>query len=141
MSRPLGSEGTSRQTLHVSVDLRLDVTAPDGRSAHVVVGDDGGTVRVVVARASDLRVLRASLPGGVRGVATQGLRMVRAGKIPVPPWDQPVEVTVGTAVLLRRRGGRWSLGPRLAAPAAALLAVALVAVGLAVAAVGRLRRR
>lgn len=141
MSRPPGTGGTTRQTLHVSADLRLDVTAPDGRSAHVVVRDDGGTVRLVVARAGDLRVLWASLPGGLRGVAGRGVRMVRDGTVPVPPWDQPVEVAVGSAVLLRRRGGRWSPGPRVAAPAASLLAGALVAVGLAVAAVGRLRRR
>ena len=151
MSRPPRPGGIPRHTatarpapeqvLHVSADLRVDVTAPDGRSAHLVVRDDGGTVRVVLARAGDLRVLRASLPGGLLGVAGQGLRMVRAGTIPLPPWDQPVEVAVGSAVLLRRRGGRWLLAPRLAVPAAAVLAGALVAVGLAVAAAGRLGRR
>ncbi len=141
---PAGTGPTTRgQQLHVSADLRVGVTAPDGRSAQVVLRDDGGTLRVVLGSFGDLRVVGASLPGGLAGAASRAARLARSGTLPVPPWTQDVEVAVGASVLLRRRDGRWSPTSRLAGPAAAATAGALVllgAVGLLVAAAARRRR-
>ena len=72
-------------------------------------------------------------PAALGGVAGQVARLARRGELPLPPWDQPVELVVGTAVVLRRRGGRWAPGPRAVAPVAAAAAGVLVVAGLVVA--------
>lgn len=138
---------SSGETLHVSADLRLAVTAPDGRSGEVRVRDDGGTLRVELPGTADLRVAMASLPGGLgslRGLARQVARLAGGGALPLPPWDQPVEVAVGTSVVLRRRAGRWSVAHGRPGAAPVVVAGALVvagAVALALAAASRSRRR
>lgn len=139
VGRPGSSGPTGGGGLRVRADLRVTVTAPGGRSAGLVVRDDGGVVRVELARAADLAVLRASLPrGAVRPLRAAVRAAVRAtGEDTL---DQPLDQGVGGAVLLRRRHGRWLLGPRLQASVVGV-AAALGALGLVVAARGHVRRR
>lgn len=131
----------------VTADLRLRVGAPDGRSATVVVGDDGGVLRVDV---DDVGVLLASLPRTpVRGPGLQAVRAVLgtsdAGRAVRAAWDQDVDVAVQGRVVLRRRGARWRPTGRLAVPAGAAAVVVTGAlaglVSLVVAVVRRLLHR
>lgn len=132
---------TGQPSLHVGADLTVHVTAPDGRTAQLGVQDDGQTLRVVLARAADLGVVRASLPGGLAGVAGQLVRTARRGGLGLPPWDQHLELVVGERTVLRRRAGRWTPGPRLTTPAVGALVAAVVLVAAAVAAARRVGRR
>ena len=142
---PAGAGRTPRgETLHVSADLRVGVTAPDGRSAHLVLRDDGGTLRVVLGSLADLRVVGASLPGGLGGVGGPGGPAGPRGpaaRAAVDPGRRGRGRPVGAAA----PPGRPLVADlrRLAGPVAAGAAGALVvlgAVGLLVAAAARRRR-
>lgn len=127
--------------LVVTADLTVRVSAPDGRSAVVVVGDRDGVVRVDV---DDVGALLASLPRTpVRG---PGLRAVRAvlgtlHELVVPVWDQPVDVAVGEQVVLRRRDGRWLPTRRVVVPAVGLLTLLTLGLAGLLALLRRLLRR